>query len=246
MMRMFEAYFDETGSHDHAPVLSLAGFMFAEGRAAELRERWAETLAPHGIDVIHMVEWEGRAGPYRGLDPVTHRRLHFRLVELIGETADCGVALALNKGAFDDAHLDLSIFRTPYTFLCHIALCCMSERMGETGRPMLGTIHFEQGPRRTAGHAGAVMRGLLPASGPVSCQFVPKEHGGPIQAADMFAWLHNKNVTNLMHGKNIPRKEILELERSIPLHAVCLTSPEHIYALLVRLGFPKPPLLDPL
>lgn len=72
---MFEAYFDETGSHDASPVLSVAGFIFSEGKADDLRTRWGEALERSGVDLIHMVEFEGGSGRYAHLSKHEHNML---------------------------------------------------------------------------------------------------------------------------------------------------------------------------
>ena len=53
---MFEAYFDESGTHDGSPVLCVGGIIIESTAAKELDRLWVEMLGRYGIEAFHMTD----------------------------------------------------------------------------------------------------------------------------------------------------------------------------------------------
>jgi hypothetical protein len=58
------AYFDESGSHDSAPVLCLAGFVIEQAKGQEMTERWRLMLDAFGLPFFHMTACANGTSPF--------------------------------------------------------------------------------------------------------------------------------------------------------------------------------------
>ena len=61
---MFEAYFDESGTHDGAHVLCVAGYLFESKKCKSLDLAWQAMLAEYNLPFFHMVDCIHRVFPF--------------------------------------------------------------------------------------------------------------------------------------------------------------------------------------
>lgn len=101
-------------------------------------------------------------------------------------------------------------------------------------------ISFEAGHANQP-HSEEMMSRIFSMVPGVSYRFVTKAEGGPIQAAEMFAGLHNRYIASLIVGQARMRAVLRALARNVPLFPASLGSVGDIFSLLARLGFPSPP-----
>ena len=51
---MLDAYFDDSGTHQGSPAISVAGYMSTPDRWKRFESEWRETLDAYGVEFFHM------------------------------------------------------------------------------------------------------------------------------------------------------------------------------------------------
>ncbi|WP_162559751.1 DUF3800 domain-containing protein [Methylobacterium radiodurans] len=231
---MFEAYFDETGSHDGAAVLSVAGFIFESHKASEMRTRWQKVLDENKMPYLHMSEFAAGGGPYRHLGKDKRIEIQRELHAILHDAAMCGIVISVSKEAFNRSGLSDSALPNPYALCCYLCLLAVVETLGERKLEANLTYFFEEGHRNQP-TTNQMMVFLFRNLERVTHSFIPKSDGGPIQAADMLAWLHNKYVANLLRGEDRMRQDLRALVSRVRCDAACLTTVGDIDAIFERM-----------
>ena len=144
---VFEAYFDETGSHDDAEVLSIAGFILESNKAAEMRLRWQEVLDVNQMPFLHMKDFDGGGGPYRHLADAKRIAIQRQLHAILYDAAICGIVISVSKDAFIQSGLRDSALPNPYALCCYLALIAVSRALGERRQLSHLSFFFEEGHR---------------------------------------------------------------------------------------------------
>jgi hypothetical protein len=96
-MREYIAYFDESGTHDEAPVLILGGLLGTKAEFAGLGKRLDAISANYGFDIFHAVDVKHGKGVFRGWSPQKKLQLAVEYSNLIEESLTAAAAASLVK-----------------------------------------------------------------------------------------------------------------------------------------------------
>jgi len=83
---LMEAYFDESGTHGHALITSLAGYVATKETWVSLEEQWQrelEVYADKGVKTFHMAHCVAQEGEFAALDSFFSRSLIMKLSEVL-------------------------------------------------------------------------------------------------------------------------------------------------------------------
>lgn len=155
---MIAAYFDESGSHDQADVLTIAGYVSTAERWCRLASEWEKALAPYHLDEFKMKNFAHPTKEFR--DWPEHRRM--RLFRRLAGIIDRRTLFGFGVGVMRRSYMDVVAPRCckgdplstdPYLFCIHFAL----EALGRAQRKGLVpdepiAVFFDDGHK----HAGAV------------------------------------------------------------------------------------------
>lgn len=105
---MIQAYMDETGIHEGAPVCAICGYFGGPGQWKKLGSRWASIIKRYGVPEFHAYEFWAftpkaeRVGPYKGWSKSKADNFLEELVSTIEEykvhaVSSCVVLESFNK-----------------------------------------------------------------------------------------------------------------------------------------------------
>jgi hypothetical protein len=218
-----ELYFDESGTHREAKLMTVAGYWFDAAQAGRFSRDWRKELDKIGISFAHMTDCALGYGEYKNL--TLHQRIESekRLIENIKRRTRFGFAVTIDPHLYARKMFGIAGALTCYslclmTLVNHIAN--FASVNGFKGR--LNYI-FE------AGHASAKEANryleAIPAHGQAwvditrygSHRFEDKRSALPLQAADMLAWQTRHYLERRLAGHPKPRKDFVALVRRFDL-----------------------------
>lgn len=192
------AYFDESGTHGHSPIVIVAGFIASiEGWAGYERD-FAALTAEFGVNKFHAKEFRGRKGDFK--DWPTRKRALFnsRFLRLADDHLSCGVAAVLPVADYQRIYQSADFPRrarpdTTYGMCVRTALakCLIFARENKSEWPI--NVVMELG-HSNVGDAirvfDEVKRGLFPwyAGALGSISFDSKRDCAPLAIADSLAY----------------------------------------------------------
>src|SRR5579872_862695 len=199
-----EAYWDDSGTHDGAPVAVAACYIADAVQWNEFVRNWNEAREEEGFDVFHMADF--MAKPERGIKPYCDwskekkRHVFFRLASIINTRIRHGIAFGVPVSCFERCapeHLKSELAPDAFTYAVQTVMAMISEWYAKFGRGKGVQYIFESragagkisqlwdvmrerpdGARQFGGHP-EVPEGLL---------FRNKRDFKPLQAADILAW----------------------------------------------------------
>lgn len=196
VVAIHHVYFDESGTHEGSPMMTVAGYIFRDEQARRFTRDWSKDLKRLGLPFAHMTDCATGNGAYSEMsldDRVKSERL---LIEHIKRRTIVGFGVSLDpnyylktvQGAFQPP--------SPYSFCLLGAVSMVRGWIERTGFDGKIAYFFEAGHRHQT-EANRLMNGI-PAGGPVrmakycylSHTFIDKTEAPPLQAADMLAWQH--------------------------------------------------------
>lgn len=239
-MAKIEAYLDESGTHDGAPVLCVAGYLFTSERGQALDVAWRGLLEKHRVPFFHMVDCVHGNGPFAHLSRDERVAAEREAIAAIRDHMLFGAATTVNEPDYDtwSARQELG---SAYTYCCWQNLKIMHLWLTENSIDGDIAYFFEAGSA-FEGEAANIMQivsgndDLRKEFRYASHSFVSKEVR-LIQTPDIFAWLHANHFTRLEKGEKRPRKDYKALVESRPHKALHATR-ESVAAELV-FGHPE-------
>lgn len=96
-LRDYFAYFDESGTHDEAPVLILGGLLGSKSEFEELGNPINAISERYGFDIYHAVDVRHGKGVFRGWSPQKKLQLAVEFSNLIEESLTAAAAASLVK-----------------------------------------------------------------------------------------------------------------------------------------------------
>lgn len=112
-----EVYFDESGSHDGAHALCVAGFMFERAKAIAFAIEWRGWLGFYGLPYFRMSECAHGNGPFKKLGKKNCIRLEKKLIGVINRYAEAGFAISLVEKDYGGIMKQLNPIKGgPYSF----------------------------------------------------------------------------------------------------------------------------------
>ena len=227
------AYFDESGSHEGAPVLCLAGFTIERSKGQEMCERWQAMLDRFCLAFFHMADCANGAPPFDVLTMAQRIEAEKGAIQIIRDTIAYGFAVTVDPKEFQKIVPDSPEIGSAYSLCAHMCLTGVrswAERSGFTGTV---SYTFEAGHKSQAEANGIMNRifkspRLRSEHRYAAHAFADKKALLPLQAADIIAWQWFTESKRKLIGKRPPRKDFEELMRKpmdsgASYHAVHIT-----------------------
>ncbi len=221
---MMIAYFDESGTHDDSPFMSVAGYLFDKEHSLSIDRRWGEALEVAGVEYFHMSDCANGVGQFKPMSLESRDNLARKLIEIIKNNMSFGVAAAISQKTFDNyADENPAIMPTTGTTYTMCAMWCLAA-MGQWAdrNSYDGPInYFFEAGHKSQGEAkdflNSVSRNkrLKEMYHYGSHAFCDKKKVQPLQAADILAWEWRKAYMNEYGSQQRPLRASLRslLER---------------------------------
>lgn len=222
-MPRYHVFLDESGSHADADALCVAAYLFEEEACAKLDTEWGAALDEFGLPYFHMVDCAHHTGPFKTLSREQTIDIEKRMISIIRAHMTLGAAITVNECEYNTWAARKEI-GTAYTYCCWMTVAMINAWMDETGLDGQLSYFFEAGHQSAAQFnfiMGEIARpvDLKINYRHVSHAFVEKQSVRPIQAPDIFAWLHANHFKRLKAGLKQPRKDYIALVESRPYKA---------------------------
>ena len=245
------AYFDESGVHEDAKDLCLAGYIFLKVNVRAFDYEWRAMLSNYKLAYHHMKEIAMlKGGVYGHLDEQQRDFAAREAIRIIKTYASQGIAISADKivasGLREHSH-----WRNAYSFISNQPLFGVRNWAERTGFNDDVAYIFEAGAE---GFGQALEAARLVMQNPNLCREFRlesfssglKAEETPLQAADMLAWHWAKYQRNLRQGNRVKRKDfksLLELPTDVHhydesavrhLNAIRNLTPEQLEKMSVR------------
>lgn len=232
---LHHAYFDESGTHDGAPVMSFGAYLFTSDQARKFSRDWAKDLKRLGLPFAHMTDCALGFGAYKDMSLEDRIQSEKLLIAHIKRRAVCGYAISASKPAYERLTEGLAL-QSLYTLLHQIAVLKVRDIAAERGAKQLAYF-FESGHRfATEAHAFMSLTASLPKARDyflyAGHAFVDKRNVLPLQAADMLAWQECHYRTRQLQGHEKRRADYDALTR--PVDQFSVVQPEDMLRLVER------------
>jgi Protein of unknown function (DUF3800) len=219
VVALSHVYFDESGTHEQANIMSLAGYWFDATQAARFSRDWAKVLKSFGIKYAHMTDCALGFGQYKNLMVEQRIELNRLLIGHIKRRSKFRVAICINPNTYANEIGQLENAPHVYTYLIVMVITEIIKKMKEANYKGRVAYFFESG-HNYANAANQIMN-LMVKHAPeyiggdryAGHSFVNKEHSLPLKAADMLAWQVRHYEERKLEGKMIVRKDLQALRR---------------------------------
>jgi Protein of unknown function (DUF3800) len=224
-----ECYFDESGSHEGSPVLSVGGYLFDKEQCKALDLGWKEVLEHYRLPFFRMSACAHRRWPFDHLSPEECIEAEKAMIQLINKHALLGVSMAINE---DDYY---AWFRgkspsgkTAYSFCCWQILAGIQSWIARNNFQGEVAYFFEAG-HASMSEANALMHRIF--RDPllrskyryIAHSFVDKEKVRPVQTADILAWQQATQMKRWLKNDNRMRADFRALA-SKPQHELFIAN----------------------
>jgi hypothetical protein len=230
-----EAYFDESGSDDGSPVLSVAGYLFEKSKCQEFDLAWKEVLDRYGLPFFHMVDCAHGNKPFDKLSKAECSAVEREMIELIRSHSLLGFATSVVESDYNEIFPDHKPYGDAYTYCCWTCLACVHGWIGANIFDGKVAYFFEAG-HKSAAQANAIMNLIFKTEHLrheyryAAHAFVDKKRIRPVQGADLLAWLHFTHVKNLLNPKRPIRADFRALVENWPIETK-FVSRQHLLAM---------------
>lgn len=190
---MLKVYMDESGTHDHSPVINVGAYMGAPNSWKSFTKKWNKKKG--GVKAYHAVDLHNGGGEFKDWDKPTRDKFVIGMLPIIAETPLIGVVCGIHMKAFNQ-HMgerpDLkAMFPSPYSACVQwtIMKCCQSgARIGDRNIAFVHELNDKQDEALSA--FNYIQSGLKNYGFNISITFADKTLA-PLQAADILAYEGN-------------------------------------------------------
>jgi hypothetical protein len=204
-----ETYFDESGSHDGAPVLCVAGYIIGKSDAIRMDAEWRGVLRARNLPYFRMSECAHGNGPFAAIAKNDRIQLVARLIQLIKQYTIQGIAVTVNVAEFEQNVPHHPMIGRPYSFCAHVILAGISSWLGAS-KAVTSCAYFFEAGHASQSEANNIMNTLF--RNPKAKEsyryaghaFVEKEQTPLVQAADLLAWQWYTDKRHQLEGR--PRR----------------------------------------
>jgi hypothetical protein len=210
---MMEAYFDESGSHDGAKILCVAGYIYNKDDCKSLDWQWKEVLDQYNLPFFHMVDCAHGNKPFDKLCKQDRIIVATRMIELIKKYMTYGFSVTIEEDKYNSwIKQEYPLFGSAYTWCCWMSLVAVGSWVAQNNFDGNIAYFFEAGHRYQA-EANRVMNETLDigAFRYASHTFARKVDVRPLQSADILAWQAALFRKRLMEGNSKPRADFRSL-----------------------------------
>lgn len=189
---MFEAYFDESGTHQHSPLMCVAGYLIESDQCRRFQSDWDGILKRHGVPYFHMSDCAHGSGVFKGIPSERRATICQSLIELIKLRVEIGIAVSVSEADYLAAmppgfKVDAYSFCLQY---CMQGVVAWAERFSYTG-PIAYVFEAGHKHQNTANNLIEFTRTIEPIVTGLrydSHSFVSGKSLCGIAAADLLAW----------------------------------------------------------
>lgn len=218
-MVLSEVYFDESGTHDGSPMMTMAGYLFKREQAALFSRDWEKCLKRLGLPAAHMTDCATGNADYASMSLEQRILSEKLLIENIKRRSVLGFSIAVDPQLYDEIMGPFAVAMPAYGYLLMIAVAAVRDWAQSTSYEGRIAYFFESGHRH-ASEANQYMN-MIAEHGPdvvgfmyyYAHAFLDKRNALPLQAADMLAWLHRNHLMKAREGRTKPRKDFVALVR---------------------------------
>jgi hypothetical protein len=218
MPSKLKLFVDDSGKPDQSPVQVLAGYLASDEQWEAFKIEWKALMDDAGIEAFHMTEAWRLARPYRKLGPMGRNNLIIQAVECIKRNVKMAFVVSVRNDYFhhyldikqDKSHflgrpynmVFYSLLTIAYRYVCRYhadkELEIILDEQSEPVKKILSVMGEFR--RLTFNEFGDI-----PVGTP---RFASDKDEIPLQAADLLAWLVNRDATNAV--KQVDRTKLLE------------------------------------
>lgn len=210
------AYFDESGSHDGAHCLCVAGLLFRQDEVLEFSRQWKTWLEFYDVPYFRMSQVAHCRGPFEKLGRKNCIRLEKKMLSLINTYAKAIFAVTLVEKEYGGPLKELNpVGGGAYSFALASCMGALAEFCEKGKYPWEGSIsYFFESGHRDQSEANRMLTQVFetPRSRTfcryASHAFMQKEDSPPLQAADIIAWQWYTDRRRQSEGK--PRRKDCE------------------------------------
>ena len=189
-MALLQTYFDESYDDD---ILCVAGYIFTKLRCHKLARDWKEMLRRFGLPYFRMSSCAHGNGVFGGMSKEDRVLAQTLAMALVQRYASSGVAVTVERSAFDKYMGGDDFIKTPYEFCVWMCLVGVSNWADATSWSGNISYIFEAGHQHQS-NANSMMHYIF--SNQILREryrygghaFVDKKNAPPCQAADLLAW----------------------------------------------------------
>jgi Protein of unknown function (DUF3800) len=211
IVALFEAYFDESGTHDGSPVMCVAGYLFDKEGCLELDAEWKRVLDEYSLPYFRMSACAPGNHPFKHMDLQQRIDCQTKLIKIINKYVRFGCCVAFSETLWKEFVGTELGSTSAYTWACHC--CCLFIGQWIRKANFQGQIaYFFEAGHESHREADYVMRGILKMEEfrYHAHAFVPKTVR-PMQTADILAWQCATHIKRLLKGIDKPRADFRAL-----------------------------------
>jgi hypothetical protein len=219
LMLTLHAYFDESGTHDSAQAIAVAGYISTAEQWELFNDEWSSALSEWSLKFFHMTDFANRANEYSGWSDEDRRLRFARLARIIDKHTIASIAVGFMRKSYD-----LTFDRQTKRFVGGpygtAATMCFVEAAQKI-RPLFPSAKiayvFESGG---VGSGQILSVFKMNESDPenrehfklLSLRFENKRDFAPLQAADILAYELYRNIPKRAGADGTPpRRELVQL-----------------------------------
>jgi hypothetical protein len=213
-----EVYVDESGSHDGAPILCVAGYVFEKQAAIDFDSAWQGNLKDAGLDYFRMSACAGGGEPFEDKTMPERIAIETQLIGLTKQTTASGFAVTLNEAEYDAIIPKNDQLGSAYSYCLRMCLVAV-RKWGDRSNFHGDIAYFFESGHRSQAEANAIMNRIFKDPEHraryryAGHAFVDKNKARPLQAADLLAWQWRIDVQRKRDRVNVSRKDCVALIR---------------------------------
>lgn len=221
-----DAYIDDSGTHDNAPILCAGGYLFTPGNADKFNAEMQPVLDRFRVPYIRMADLNRKwtaddTGIYRHLTDAQRDKLARIFIRTVKRRTAYGFAATIDAAEYNRVVQNIPEMPSAFGFLLMQCIFLIERWVTEThyrGR----IAYFIEDGTKGLGEAISFLH-REPFGSPKKREryrygglaHVPKEHAPAVQTGDLLAWHWFRYHARIRDGHTTPRGDLVELLRPV-------------------------------
>lgn len=208
IVALYEAYIDESGTHEGSPASVVGGYVIRSDNAEKMLKEWQQVLQEYGLPYFHMVDCAHRAPPFDKLAKSECIAIEKKMITLIKRYTFIGFVNFIPPAK----HFPIELTRDIYVSCIWNAICSIIGEIKAKDWDGQVSIFIEQGHDREADAISEIKNfAMREPERIIKYAAVKKTEQPLIQAADLLVWQCHKYVKDKIIGTRLPRKDYINL-----------------------------------
>ena len=193
LMLDFEAYFDESGTHEGAHVLCVAGYVIEREEVRKFIKEWNKELHRYNLPYFRMSECAHRSGAFKDMQAEECIELEKRLIKIIKRRTVMGLGVTVNASELEALMPKHLVVSSAYAFCSQGVLTGVGKLIDNNPSIERVAYFFESGCAEQP-QTNALLNTLFTREDMrksyryVAHSFIKKTDSAVLQAADLLAW----------------------------------------------------------